>query len=138
MPKHCLQSTKVTRHTFVYSCYDNTLSLSSTELVQVYFVLCKQCLHTCILEFDTLFSTLVITDTIRIKRRLGSGQFGFVEQGVWRNGTRDIPIALKRLKEGATETDKVKFLQEAAIMAQFTHPNVVSLYGVVSKTESVR
>ena len=60
-----------------------------------------------------------------------------MEQGLWKNGARSIPVALKLLKEGATETDKVKFLQEAAIMAQFTHPNVVSLYGVVSKSEPV-
>ena len=73
----------------------------------------------------------------RIKGHLGSGQFGSVEQGVWRNGWKDIQVAVKLLKEGATEMDKVKFLQEAAIMAQFTHPNVVSLYGVVSKSEPV-
>ena len=50
---------------------------------------------------------------------------------------RDIEVAVKFLKEEASEIDKVKFLQEAAIMAQFAHPNVVSLYGVVSKTEPV-
>ena len=68
---------------------------------------------------------------------LGSGQFGSVEQGSWKNGAKSIPVALKLLKKEASEMDKVKFLQEAAIMAQFTHPNVVSLYGVVSKTEPV-
>ena len=73
----------------------------------------------------------------RIQGHLGSGQFGSVEQGVWRNGMRDTQVAVKLLKEGASEVDKVKFLQEAAIMAQFTHPNVISLYGVVSKTEPV-
>ena len=56
---------------------------------------------------------------------------------MWRNGARDIVVAVKLLKKGANEIDKVKFLQEAAIMAQFKHPNVVSLYGVVSKTEPV-
>ena len=68
---------------------------------------------------------------------LGSGQFGSVQQGLWKNGSETVPVALKVLKEGASETDKVKFLQEAAIMAQFTHPNVVTLYGVVSKVEPV-
>ena len=72
-----------------------------------------------------------------MQEHLGSGQFGSVEQGVWKNGARSIPVALKLLKKEASEMDKVKFLQEAAIMAQFTHPNVVSLYGVVSKTEPV-
>ena len=56
---------------------------------------------------------------------------------MWKDGTRSVPVAVKLLKEGASETDKVKFLQEAAIMAQFKHPNVVSLYGVVSKDQSV-
>ena len=72
-----------------------------------------------------------------MKGHLGSGQFGSVQQGVWKNGSEILPVALKVLKEEASETDKVKFLQEAAIMAQFTHPNVVSLYGVVSKGEPV-
>ena len=74
----------------------------------------------------------------RINGHLGSGQFGSVEKGLWKDRTTSIPVAVKLLKEGATEMDKVKFLQEAAIMAQFRHPNVVSLYGVVSKTEPVR
>ena len=73
----------------------------------------------------------------RIKGHLGSGQFGSVEQGLWKNGANSVSVALKLLKEGATQIDKTKFLQEAAIMAQFKHPNVVTLYGVVSKTEPV-
>ena len=32
---------------------------------------------------------------------------------------------------------KVKFLQEAAIMAQFRHPNVIQLYGIVTNGESI-
>ena len=60
-----------------------------------------------------------------------------MERGLWKEGTRNIQVAVKLLKERATQIDKVKFLQEAAIMAQFRHPNVVSLYGVVSKTEPV-
>ena len=37
----------------------------------------------------------------------------------------------------ATEQDKVRFLQEAAIMGQFRHPNIVRLYGVVTVHEPV-
>ena len=33
--------------------------------------------------------------------------------------------------------DQVKFLQEAAIMGQFKHPNVIKLYGVVTVGEPV-
>ncbi len=46
-------------------------------------------------------------------------------------------VAVKTLNEGMDEGDKVKFLQEAAIMGQFLHPNVVKLYGVVTVGEPV-
>ena len=52
-------------------------------------------------------------------------------------GGEKIEIAVKTLKEGAGEQDKVKFLQEAAIMGQFSHPNVVKLYGVITEGEPV-
>ena len=61
-----------------------------------------------------------------------------MERGLWKDGARNVQVAVKLLKEGAAQEDKVKFLQEAAIMAQFKHSNVVSLYGVVSKPEPVR
>ena len=44
---------------------------------------------------------------------------------------------MKTLKAGSEDMDKVKFLQEAANMAQFKHPNIVILYGVVSDKEPV-
>lgn len=52
---------------------------------------------------------------------------------MWQN----TEVALKNLKEGSGEQDKVKFLQEAAIMAQFIHPNIVTLHGVASDEEPV-
>ena len=81
--------------------------------------------------------TCVSFELYRIQGHLGSGQFGSVEKGLWRAGAKGTPVALKLLKEGSSKENKVKFLQEAAIMAQFRHPNVVSLYGVVSNTEPV-
>ena len=73
---------------------------------------------------------------IRIRGHLGSGQFGNVEEGTWESKA-DLEVALKTLKEGSIDMDKVKFLQEAAIMVQFKHPNIVILYGVVSDKEPV-
>jgi len=43
-----------------------------------------------------------------------------------------MEVAVKMLKSGSDETDEVKFLQEAAIMGQFKHPNVIKLHGVVT------
>jgi len=48
-----------------------------------------------------------------------------------------IAVAVKKLKNEASEEDKIKFLQEAAIMSQFKHPNIVNVYGVVTNNESV-
>ena len=44
---------------------------------------------------------------------------------------------MKTLKPNILEEDKIKFLQEAAIMGQFLHPNVVKLHGVVTVGEPV-
>ena len=46
-------------------------------------------------------------------------------------------VAVKALKSGASEIARVKFLQEAAIMGQFYHPNIVRLHGVVTVGEPV-
>lgn len=62
-----------------------------------------------------------------------SGEFGEVCYGRMRlPGKRDIPVALKTLKAGYTEKQKRDFLAEASIMAQFDHPNVIRLEGVVT------
>ena len=65
----------------------------------------------------------------RILSHLGSGQFGSVSEAEWRNGRRQTTVAVKTLTDSA---NTVKFLQEAAIMAQFKHPNILTLHGVVS------
>ena len=41
------------------------------------------------------------------------------------------------MKPGSPEEEKVRFLQEAAIMGQFSHPYVVKLYGVVTMGDPV-
>ena len=69
---------------------------------------------------------------------LGSGEFGEVFKGVWQTNNSEVDVAVKTLKEGAAKEDRVKFLQEAAIMAQFKHPNVVTMHGVVTEGEPVR
>ena len=50
-------------------------------------------------------------------------------------GVKDV--AIKTLTVGFKEEDKVKFLQEAAIMAQFRHPHIVRLLGAVTMDEPV-
>jgi len=69
--------------------------------------------------------------------QLGSGQFGNVYRGILQHSNSHIKVAIKTLKDGARTEDRVKFLQEAAIMGQFRHPNVVTMHGVVTDREPV-
>ena len=58
-------------------------------------------------------------------------------KGVLDSKDGEVDVAVKTLKEGSAEDDRVKFLQEAAIMGQFKHHNVVTIYGVVTRGEPV-
>ncbi|XP_061559883.1 ephrin type-A receptor 7 isoform X2 [Phycodurus eques] len=75
---------------------------------------------------------------IKIERVIGAGQFGEVCSG-WLKvpGKRDTSVAIKTLKVGYTEKQKMDFLCEASIMGQFDHPNVVHLEGVVTRGKPV-
>uniref|UniRef100_A0A3Q2W8Q1 Ephrin type-A receptor 8 n=1 Tax=Haplochromis burtoni TaxID=8153 RepID=A0A3Q2W8Q1_HAPBU len=81
------------------------------------------------------FAREIEASRIKIEKIIGSGEFGEVCYGRMRlPGKRDIPVALKTLKAGYTEKQKRDFLAEASIMAQFDHPNVIRLEGVVTHT----
>ena len=74
----------------------------------------------------------------RITQELGSGEFGTVHLGVWSNGSADpVQVAVKTLNSQCLESDRVKFMREAAIMGQFVHNNVVQLHGVVTEEENM-
>ena len=75
-------------------------------------------------------TTMYVCWCFRITGKIGSGHFGNVEKGIWKDSTnKAVVVAVKSL---ASEENKVKFLQEAVIMGQFSHPNIVNLYGVVT------
>ena len=48
-----------------------------------------------------------------------------------------VLVAVKTLNSQCSESDRVKFLREAAIMGQFVHNNVVQLHGVVTEEENM-
>ncbi len=45
----------------------------------------------------------------------------------------EYDVAIKALIKSSSEIDKIKLLQEAAIMGQFQHPNIVKLFGVIKQ-----
>ena len=72
-----------------------------------------------------------------LSTELGSGEFGVVRRGVWSVGEEKIEVAVKSLADGSSEERRVQFLQEAAIMSQFKHPNITTLHGVVLEDKQV-
>ncbi|XP_065899234.1 uncharacterized protein [Dysidea avara] len=70
---------------------------------------------------------------IKIGDELGSGEFGIVARAMWKPSSRKkVEVAVKTLNANVSTKDRVRFLQEAAIMCQFDHLNVVKLHGVVT------
>ena len=76
--------------------------------------------------------------TFRKASFLGSGEFATVNKGIWRGSKGTVDVAVKTLSEGANEAEKIRFLQEAVVMGQFVHPNIVQLYGIVTRGDPVR
>ncbi|XP_059484806.1 tyrosine-protein kinase Abl isoform X3 [Neocloeon triangulifer] len=68
------------------------------------------------------------TDIV-MKHKLGGGQYGDVYEAVWKR--YNMTVAVKTLKE---DTMALKdFLEEAAIMKEMKHPNLVQLLGVCTR-----
>lgn len=74
--------------------------------------------------------------SVKLLTPLGSGNFGQVLLGEYTNSEGSVvQVAIKTVKSGSKEVEKMKLLQEAAIMGQFVHPNVVRLVGIVTVGE---
>ena len=87
-------------------------------------------------NFGSLFCFFLFF-SFRVTEHLGSGQFGTVKMGIWQSPAGAVEVAVKTLQSSASQEDRVKFLQEAAINGQFRHPNVVKLLGVITVGEPV-
>ncbi|XP_003741153.1 tyrosine-protein kinase Btk29A [Galendromus occidentalis] len=69
---------------------------------------------------------------LSLLEEMGSGQFGVVRRGRWRQ-TKDV--AVKMMKEGTMSEDD--FIEEAKVMTKLQHPNLVQLFGVCSKQRPI-
>lgn len=66
-------------------------------------------------------------------------QFGEVSRGRYRPlGRREVLVAVKTLRWGASDREKGMFLSEAGVLGQFDHPNVLKLEGVITRTPPER
>ena len=70
---------------------------------------------------------------------IGSGEFARVSKALWKEKVGvSLTVAVKTLHSSATNEERLKMLQEADIMSQFVHPNVVRLIGVIKSNDEVR
>ena len=85
-------------------------------------------------EMLTAFMHELRAEDVEMGEEFASGQFGVVYRGKYRTSVGDVPVAIKTLKEtvDANKDMRVAFMREAAILAQFHHPNVLRLIGIVT------
>jgi focal adhesion kinase 1 len=70
---------------------------------------------------------------ILLIERIGEGQFGDVHKGtLYPDTTEETHVAIKSCKSDSAPEERAKFLQEAAIMKQFSHPHIIKLFGIVT------
>ncbi|ELK11549.1 Proto-oncogene tyrosine-protein kinase FER [Pteropus alecto] len=73
-------------------------------------------------------------EDVTLGELLGKGNFGEVYKGVLKDKT---DVAVKTCKEDLPQELKIKFLQEAKILKQYDHPNIVKLIGVCTQRQPI-
>lgn len=84
------------------------------------------------LSYKTADQWEIDRNSIQLLKRLGSGQFGEVWEGLWNNTT---PVAVKTLKPGSMDPND--FLREAQIMKSLRHPKLIQLYAVCTLEDPI-
>ena len=81
-----------------------------------------------------MYRVLILTvQLFSVNEPLGFGSY----KGVCNFQQGQLVVTVKILDLNSPKDVKAKFLQEAATMGQFNHPNVVQLHGVVTVSEPV-
>ncbi|XP_048209900.1 tyrosine-protein kinase FRK [Perognathus longimembris pacificus] len=84
------------------------------------------------LSYKTADQWEIDRNSVQLLKRLGSGQFGEVWEGLWNNTT---PVAVKTLKPGSMDPND--FLREAQIMKSLRHPKLIQLYAVCTLEDPI-
>lgn len=74
-------------------------------------------------------------DDVTLEIQIGSGQFGEVFRGLLKS--KNLCVAVKTCRDSLSEEMKKKFLQEAHILQQYSHPNIVRFIGIASQKHPV-
>nr|XP_003215626.1 PREDICTED: tyrosine-protein kinase FRK [Anolis carolinensis] len=84
------------------------------------------------LSYQTVDQWEIDRNSLHLLKKLGSGQFGEVWEGLWNNTT---PVAVKTLKPGSM--DPKDFLREAQIMKNLRHAKLIQLYAVCTLEDPI-
>ena len=105
----------------------------STYVRRWYVCLCTH-LSCLVLTLLLIRSYIEWCHSNRILEELGTGEFGVVSRAKWApSSSKEVEVAIKTLNTDASDKNRLRFLQEAAIMCQFDHKNVIKLHGVVTE-----
>ena len=89
-------------------------------------------------KITQLESLNLASTSFRVLELLGRGEFGEVSRGILKSSQGGgIEVAVKTSVESDDGSGRVRLLQEAAIMGQFFHPNVIKLIGITTKKDKV-
>jgi serine/threonine protein kinase len=83
--------------------------------------------------FGTLRSIKIMEDRYEIRRKIGQGGLGAVDQGYDRRINREV--AIKRISTSGSDPEMRKestrqLIKEAGALASLQHPHIVTLYDV--------
>ena len=121
----------------IYSTVRNSSILHIYSCYYIYYFIIELAIN-CINMHLTRLLQLTLSHNYRSLEGLGTGEFGVVTHGKWKScANKEVEVAVKMLNTDASDKDKLRFLQEAAIMCQFDHQNVIKLHGVVTEAPAM-
>jgi hypothetical protein len=76
-------------------------------------------------------------DEIKVVEYIGNGNFADIHKALWSKPSKEQCYVATKTLVSKSPKDKVRFLQEAHIMSQFNHNNIVKIYGVLAEKKPV-
>ena len=75
----------------------------------------------------------IVDKLVSLENKLGEGEFGEVYRGLWKVAGQGNPMEVAvKVPKGNSDENRIRVLQEAAILGQFNHPRVTRLCGIVT------
>lgn len=73
---------------------------------------------------------LILPENLKLKQRIGAGEFGAVFRGVYMKNNENIDVAVKTYRNEQMDIDESAFIREAQIMMKLNHHCIVQLIGL--------